>query len=148
MGCLGYVAILNVTPRNGKPNTFMDYVPANEVAGFLVDIFLLFKLCCISPLYVYLGKSQLFDLIYPNQPVPMVATQIMNFAFLIFVGIIGYYNVTPTSIYAINGSYCGMVLIYAVPIGIHLSCIYRTPCKHNQEGVVKSTVKSKISEGQ
>ena len=41
------------------------------------------------------------------------------------MAVIGYFNVEPTSIYAICGSYCGLVLIYAVPIGTHLSCLYR-----------------------
>lgn len=70
IGILGYVATLNVPCNSGKANTFMDYVPSDEIAGFLVDVFLLFKLCCISPLYIYLCKSQLFDLVYPRQPVP------------------------------------------------------------------------------
>jgi hypothetical protein len=57
MGCMGYVAILNVKSKVTIPNTFMDYVPEDEISGFIVDVFLLFKLSCISPLYVYLGKN-------------------------------------------------------------------------------------------
>jgi len=53
---LGYVAILNVPCNVLVPNTFMDYVPEGEIMAFIVDVFLLFKLCCITPLYVYLCK--------------------------------------------------------------------------------------------
>jgi hypothetical protein len=55
----------------------------------------------------------------------------VNCSFLVIVMVIGYFNVAPTTIYAINGSYCGIVLIYAVPIAIHLTCLYKTPCKSN-----------------
>lgn len=53
---LGYLAILNITPNVLVPNTFMDYVPEAEIVAFIVDVFLLFKLCSITPLYVYLCK--------------------------------------------------------------------------------------------
>ncbi len=66
IGILGYVAILNKPSNVKQPNTFMDYVPKNEIIGFIVDLFLLFKLCCVTPLYVYLCKVQLFELLYPN----------------------------------------------------------------------------------
>ena len=52
----------------------MDYVPEGEIAGFLVDFFLLCKLVSITPLYIYLSKDQLFQVFYKNGNYPFWLT--------------------------------------------------------------------------
>ncbi len=71
IGALGYVAILNQPCNVKQPNTFMDYVPEDEVAGFLVDFFLMCKLVSITPLYIYLSKNQLFETFFKDKAVPI-----------------------------------------------------------------------------
>ena len=48
----------------------MDYVPETEIVAFIVDLFLLFKLVSITPLYCYLAKAQLFEVVYEDGVIP------------------------------------------------------------------------------
>ena len=98
----------------------MDYVPEGEIAGFLVDFFLLCKLVSITPLYIYLSKDQLFQVFYKNGNYPFWLTQLFNITYIIYIGIMGNYNFEPALLIGLNGSYGGLILIYIFPIAIHL----------------------------
>jgi sodium-coupled neutral amino acid transporter 9 len=120
----------------------MDYVPEDEIAGFLVDFFLLCKLVSITPLYVYLSKNQLFEVFYKDTPSPKWLQHGFNVLFLIYIAIMGNFNIQPTVLIGLNGSYGGLILIYIVPIAIHLKCIYTSNCKINHK---KSYKKSSVA---
>ena len=147
IGALGYVAILNRPCNVEQPNTFMDYVPEDEVAGFLVDFFLMCKLISITPLYIFLSKSQLFETFFKEREVPFYLQQAFNLFFLAYVGSLGNFNIQPTLLIGLNGSYGGLILIYLVPILIHLKCVYSTPCKNNfKASHKKSSVQKSLFE--
>lgn len=127
VGILGYAAILNQPCNVEQANSFMDYMPEDEVMGFIVNIIVLLKMISITPLFIHLSKNQLFCVFFPKDT-PAWCLQLYNLCYVLLVATLGNFNVEPTLIMGINGSFNSFVLIYLVPIGIHLQCLYVASC--------------------
>lgn len=142
IGVFGCFAIAGLNPTNKRYDTVLEYF-SDEIFTLLIEILLFLQLISVMPILYYIFRSQFFNLIYKNEPAPAKYIMLVNVIFSIVCLIVQMLNVDPTLVISLNGSVIGYLLVYAVPIKIHLSCLYSSEPKVN---VYKSIEQNKILE--
>lgn len=123
IGIFGSLSIAGVEINGKKANTVLDYYTP-DVGTAIIEILLFLQLLTVEPILWYVARSQFFTLIYRNEPVPNKYFVLSNIVFSAFCLIIQILNVDPTLIISLNGAVCGFLLVYIIPIKMHLTCLY------------------------
>ena len=66
-------------------------------------------------------------MIYKNEAVPQKYFYLANLVFAASCLTIEIINVNPALIMSLTGAICGFLLVYIVPIKMHLTCLYADP---------------------
>ena len=126
IGFFGTFAIAGIDLGGKKANTVLEYF--NPDAGTaIIEILLFMQLLSVEPILWYVARSQFFNLIYKNEPVPEKYFVLSNVVFSATCLIIQILNVDPTMIISLDGAICGFLLVYIIPIRMHLKCLYTDP---------------------
>lgn len=126
IGIFGTLSIAGVDLNGKKANTVLDYFNPN-VGTAIIEILLFLQLLSVEPILWYVARSQFFNLIYKNEPIPEKYFILSNVVFSGFCILIQILNVDPTLIISLNGAICGFLLVYIIPIKMHLTCLYSDP---------------------
>ena len=126
VGLFGALSIAGIEMGDKKANTVLDYYTP-DVGTAIIEILLFFQLLSVEPILWYVARSQFFNLIYKNEPVPEKYFYLSNVIFSASCLIIQILNVDPTLIMSLDGAICGFLLVYIIPIKMHLTCLYADP---------------------
>lgn len=122
VGTFGAIAIAGLS--DGSQNTFFDvFVPSWITCT--IRLFLFVQLSTVLPIIWFVARSQLFSVLYPETIAPAYVYQGMNLLFLGFSLIMQMFNVNPSIMISITGAVGGFMLMYIIPIKLHMDCIAR-----------------------
>lgn len=126
IGIFGALSIAGIDLGGRKANTVLDYYTPN-IGTAIIEILLFLQLLSVEPILWYVARSQFFNLIYKNDSVPNTYFILSNVVFAGVCLIIQIMNVDPTLIISLNGAVCGFLLVYIIPIKMHMTCLYSHP---------------------
>jgi len=126
IGIFGTLSIAGVDLGGKKANTVLDYYTP-DIGTAIIEILLFLQLLTVEPIIWYVARSQFFTLIYKNETVPQKYFVLSNITFSASCLIIQILNVDPTLIMSLDGAICGFLLVYIIPIKMHLKCMYTDP---------------------
>ena len=126
IGMFGTFSIAGVDLGDKKANTVLDYYTP-DVGTAIIEILLFLQLLSVEPILWYVARSQFFNLIYKNEAVPQKYFILVNVIFSASCLLIQILNVDPTMIISLDGAICGFLLVYIIPIKMHLMCLYTDP---------------------
>ena len=124
IGFFGCFAIAGLNPDNLRYDTVLEYF-SDDIFTVVIEILLFLQLISVVPILWYVCRSQFFNLIYANEAVPFKYYVLANAVFAIVALIVQMLNVNPTLIISLNGGVIGYLLVYAIPIKLHLTCLYK-----------------------
>lgn len=130
IGLFGCFAIAGLNPENKRYDTVLEYF-SNDIFTVIIEALLFLQLISVMPILWYVCRSQFFNLIYGNEMVPTTYFYLVNIIFAIVCLIVQMLNVDPTLIISLNGGVIGYLLVYVVPIKLHLTCLYSKIEKNN-----------------
>lgn len=122
IGVLGCFSIVGLE-IDAKPQLVLDYFK-DSIFTILIEFLIFFQMVSVSPLNWFIGKSQIFELIYENRPTPKAAVILTNLLFVIISLIISILKIDLAFMISMNGAICGYVMLYIIPIKLHLDCLY------------------------
>ena len=123
IGFFGCFAIAGLNPNNKRYDTVLEYF-SDDIFTVIVESMLFLQLISVMPILWYVCRSQFFSLIYENNIVPTKSFFLMNTIFAIACLVVQMLNLDPTLIISLNGGVIGYLLVYAIPIKMHLTCLY------------------------
>ena len=124
IGIFGCFAIAGLNPENKRYDTVLEYF-SDDIFTVVIEILLFMQLLSVVPILWYVCRSQFFNLIYGNDEIPFKYYVLANTVFAIVSLIVQMLNVNPTLIISLNGGVIGYLLVYTVPIKLHLTCLYK-----------------------
>jgi sodium-coupled neutral amino acid transporter 9 len=146
LGIAGMVAVaglynavyLNYKPANEGdpwklPGTIMElldrhntYLSAGQYIAGSIGLSLIFiQLSTVIPILCFFTRRQFFDLIFgQNTPVSSKWFHLFNFVFNLLCLIIQMVNFPIGQVIGLTGAVGGLMLIYFIPIYVHLKCLY------------------------
>jgi len=102
-----------------NPSTFIDYFDPNTVSPFIVEILYFLQVLSIFPIYFNSLKSK----VYEYFPVSDKLDKLNNIiCMLIFAALKMNPKITVDSLISLDGAVCCFVIVYLIPILLHLSC--------------------------
>lgn len=140
IGVFGCIAIAGLDTGKTKYQTVLEYF-SDEILTVVIEVLLFLQLISVIPIIWYITRSQFFALIYKNDKVPEKYFILANTFFSLVCLIIQMLDVDPTLVISLNGGVIGYLLVYVVPIKLHLKCLYS---EHPEED--KTEVENKIEE--
>ena len=126
VGIFGTFSIAGIDLGGKKANTVLEYYTPN-VGTAIIEILLFLQLLSVEPILWYVARSQFFNLIYKNEPIPSKYFMLSNIIFSATCLVVQIVNVDPTLIISLDGAICGFLLVYIIPIKMHLTCLYTDP---------------------
>ena len=126
IGVFGTFSIAGIALEGKKANTVLDYYTP-DVGTAIIEILLFLQLLSVEPILWYVCRSQFFNLVFKNEAVPNKYFFLSNAVFSASCLIIQMLNVDPTLIISLDGAICGFLLVYVIPIKMHLKCLYTDP---------------------
>lgn len=138
IGIIGYFGILGRNTVDDYPQTIMDYFAKESIFPFIIEIFYFLKLMTVYPLFCFVTRNQFFALIFENKnkgsqtidphkksdDSHWIAGIIYNTTYIGVSMVCVLYNINLTFIMGLTGAVFGFILVYVIPIGIHLKCFY------------------------
>lgn len=125
IGFFGSLAIVGKsTPDGSTASTVMDYFAKDDVLPFLIDIIFASHLLTSFPIVNYLARTQILQLWFNYESIPLKYSYIFNFLMVGVCLIFGIFNVSPGIVIAIDGAVVGFFIIYVIPVKLHLKCLY------------------------
>lgn len=131
IGMFGAVAIAGI-PISYRPELVLDYFGSN-IWTIFIDFLIFSQMVSVSPLNWYIGRTQLVELIFGNNPTPKLVIFLINVLFVIICLAVDLLKIEVTLIISLNGALCGYIMLYIIPIKLHLNCLYDS---HEQNDVV------------
>ena len=119
------------TKSKPEPNTVLNdklYQGAETSTVVLVIItqfMCAFQLITVLPVVNNIVRTQLFIMIWGEDGVPpKAALPIFNAVYIVTYLLVQIFNISPNTVMSYSGAFIGFVIIYLLPIGIHLKTIY------------------------
>jgi len=137
-GLVGSIAVYQKS--NLKINTVFSnviYTDADTLTIVLLAFAQLataFQLVTVLPVLNNIVRTQCFIMIYGEEGVPPRWAFIsFNILYIISYLIIQIYNVDPSDVMAYGGAFIGFIIVYLLPVGIHLVTLYRKQKFDNEQ---------------
>ncbi|OQR80662.1 hypothetical protein THRCLA_11956, partial [Thraustotheca clavata] len=116
VGALGYIGF----PKGHHQQNFLDAFPILDTFAFSARASLLFQLATVYPLVLLIVRTQFFGLVY-NTPWPnAIAVVLLNATVMTVTTLFAVYYPKVGDVLRFTGAIGGFILIFCVPIGIHL----------------------------
>ena len=137
IGLVGYLGILGRNKEIDPPQTIMDFFGSQSIFPFIIEVFYFLKLITVYPLFCYISRTQLFALIFDKKnrqykagdnisKLPedshFIATFIYNTLYIAVAQTCVLYNVNLTFVMGLTGAVFGFILVFIIPVVIHLKC--------------------------
>ncbi|OQR83241.1 hypothetical protein ACHHYP_14930 [Achlya hypogyna] len=116
VGALGYVGF----PHNHVQQNFLDAFPIGDVFAFSARASLLMQLATVYPLVLLIVRTQLFGLLFQTPWPGAWRVMGLNAAVMTLSTMFAVYYPNVGDVLRFTGAIGGFVLIFCVPIGIHL----------------------------
>ncbi|CAK4086878.1 unnamed protein product [Aphanomyces euteiches] len=116
VGVLGYIGF----PHGHIQQNFLDAFPIKDVFAFAARLSLLLQLATVYPLFFLIIRTQLFGLVFQNTWPSLSSVMLLNVAIMTTTTLFAVYYPHVGDILRFTGAAGGLVLIFCVPIGIHL----------------------------
>ena len=122
IGLLGALAIAGLDIET-TPQLVLDYF-GNNFLTIITEFLIFFQLLSVSPLNWYIGRTQMLEVLFGNNPTPKFYFYLINLLFVLTCLAVDLLRVNVTLIISLNGAVCGYLLLYLIPIKLHLNCLY------------------------
>jgi len=129
IGVFGMIGV--VGKSGGQINTVMDYFTKDDPLAFCIEVVFSLHLCTSLPILAYLSRTQFMQLFYNYDKIPTSWSFLFNVITAVVCVIFGIFNVSPTVVISITGAVVGFLLIYIIPIFLHMKCLYFRKKKGN-----------------
>lgn len=128
LGVLGYISTLNKVPKILDPKIYIDYMQTN-MENSLLEILILVKFISVSPFFIHIAKQNFYS-IFSNDidSIGFTTNQLANFTVLISAYLLSHYNISAKKILGSSGAIIGFMLVYYIPIKVHLKCLFSRNC--------------------
>ena len=122
IGLFGAIAIAGLT-IDKTPELVLD-IFGNNIFTILIDFVIFSQMGSVSPLNWYIGRTQALEMLYGNNPTPPFVVILLNVIFVVVCLIVDLLRIDITMIISLNGAVCGYLMLYIIPIKLHLNCLY------------------------
>ncbi|KAF0687638.1 Aste57867_20622 [Aphanomyces stellatus] len=116
VGVLGYIGF----PQGHIQQNFLDAFPVQDVFAFAARLSLLLQLATVYPLFFLIIRTQLFGLVFQNAWPSLSRVMLLNVAIMTTTTLFAIYYPNVGDILRFTGAFGGLVLIFVVPLAIHL----------------------------
>lgn len=114
---LEFQTIFQCFPQD-KGNITADYILSKIVqAGVLLQNMSVF------PVLSFLTRKQLLEIVDKNNPSPKVSL-LFTISLILLSLLIHIFNINVTVVISFDGAIIGFVLVYLIPIYMHIKCVY------------------------
>lgn len=121
-GCYGIAG----RSHPASAETITQYFDSTSVPPFIINLFFASHLITAFPLFCFVSRTQFLNLIFRKNEPKKWAILLYNVVFILSCCLINTLNISIGSIIGFTGAVVGFVIVYLLPILIHLKCIYRT----------------------
>ena len=122
IGIFGSLSVVGLVTEK-TPQIVLDYFN-DSIWTIIIDFLIFLQLISVSPLNWYIGRTQILELCYHHNPTPKIIVFLINFVFVTFCLGLTLLKVDVTTIISLNGAVCGYLMLYIIPIKLHLNCLY------------------------
>ena len=122
IGLFGAIAIAGLNIET-TPQLVLDYF-GNNFMTIIIEFFIFSQLLSVSPLNWYIGRTQMLEVIFGNNPTPKIYFHLINLLFVLTSLAVDLLRVDVTFLISFNGAVCGYLMLYIIPIKLHLNCLY------------------------
>ena len=146
-GIYGIIGIFGSYGIVGRPHsdtayTITQYFDSDSIAPFIINLFFAGHLVTAFPLFCFVSKTQFLNLLYPTSVAPKLAYLGFNVVFAGSCSLINMLNLNPGVVIGITGAVVGFVIVYFLPILIHLTCITKLSGNGQEDGDGESKIKT------
>jgi len=138
IGLVGYLGILGRETVDDPPQTIMDFFSSQSIFPFIIEVLYFLKLITVYPLFCYISRTQLFSLFFarktrhirasddfskpPEEPSHFIPCLIYNTLYIGVSQACVLFNVNLTFVMGLTGAVFGFLLVFVIPVAIHLKC--------------------------
>ena len=134
-GCIGLYTKKKLNPNTVLNNTLYDRNDTFTLVLLIItQLMTSFQLVTVLPVVNNIVRNQFFIMIWGEEGVPPRSAFIgFNLLYIISFLIIQIFNISPGTVMKYGGAFIGFVIIYLLPVGIHLKAL-RTKQRVESEG--------------
>ena len=126
---IGYLGILGRKTIDKNPQTIMDIFERKSLFPFVIEVLYFLKLVTVYPIFCIVTRSQFLSVLPKkaqnvdnNENSQFWVKFMYNTAYIGIAMICVIYNVNITFIMGFTGAVFGFILVFAIPIALHLKC--------------------------
>ncbi|RWS27008.1 amino acid permease F13H10.3-like protein [Leptotrombidium deliense] len=118
-------------------DNFLDNFQSSDITAFITRIFLFIQIFCLYPLFAYMLRAQIFNVLFPKNPEPKFIRRLL-FALTLSVACIAVAVNFPSigTIIRFSGSFAGLVLVFTLPPLAYTKAVRQNKCKDDSKNRV------------
>lgn len=114
-----------LSPNTVLNNTLYDRSEtATRILLIITQLMTAFQLVTVLPVVNNIVRTQFFIMIYGENGVPPKwAFVLFNSVYIVSFLLVQIFNISPNTVMSYGGAFIGFVIMYLVPVGIHLKAL-------------------------